>query len=321
MQKFFIRLKVIFSIIASVLVVLYIFAFPIIIPRLKKQNPIDNIYGTHSSPVVLDLWHVETFEGGTTSRKSFLEDCVKSFTRQNSGVYISVTVMTREQYDLNITGSSPDIVSFSDGNIRSSLVDLARIDRVAKYVDNLKYDGDIVCYPYMLGRYAIISREEIGGDLPNEIIKQKKRTIYPFGYSKDVNGHMYLEESGYTLPSNSKVYNTQYELYTAFLKGEVTAMLGSQRDVHRLKSREEKGTIDALHYIYLGGTTDLVQYIGVTKSSKDIDSAKLFCQYLVEKCDEKVKRCGMFSPFECIYEDSYMQEWEKQIKYTRLGNV
>lgn len=319
MQKFFYVLKYICSIVISALIILYILAFPLIIKLTQKSNPLLEIYGTTSSPIVLDMWYIESFEGGISSRKAFLEKSVKAFNKVNKNVYISVTTMTKEQYKLNINDKSPDLISFSDREIYNTLIDLPKLNRVERYISDIEYDGDIVCYPYMLGRYAIISKEPITTEIPNDIITYNKKTIYPFGYSLDVLGHMYIQENGYSLPSNSKTYSTQYEVYNAFLKGDLQAFLGSQRDVHRLKAREQKGSIEECFYKYLGGTTDLVQYIGVTKLSKYIDQAKLFCRFLIEECDQYIADIGMFSPYTNLYQEQYMLDWENSIKGTKLG--
>ncbi len=319
MQKFFVRLRYILSIVLAGAVTLYIFAFPIVLTFTKKDSPITQIYGSPQDSSVLDLWYVETFEGGNSSRSKYLEKIAKAFTKANKGVYVSITTMTQEQFDINITSNNPDLVSLPYIYKSDFLIDLPRQKVVDKYMDDILSQGEIISYPYMLGRYAIVSRDNITSPLDNQVTTIRKNTIYPFGYSTDVQGYNLLKNTSYTLPSNSKVYDTQYDVYKGFLKGEIKTMLASQRDVHRLKAREQNGTIESLQYTYLDGSTDLVQYIGVTKGSKNKDIAKAFCEFIISlDSQNKIKNIGMFSPFYNIYSQDYMYEWEKSVNYTKI---
>ena len=272
------------------------------------------------------MWHIETFEGGNSARKTFLDKLFNKFNKQNTGVFISLNVMNKEQYDINIQSSTPDIISFTKDciGVEKHLTTLPRTEKLSKgFVESVVYDNTIICYPYMLGRYCLISyNDNAANNLCGEIVERKNKKIFPLGFSTDVESVHALASNNISYNSNAKTYNTQYDNYKAFLKKETTTILGSQRDVHRLKSREQNGTIDNLYYTYLDGYTDLVQYVGVTKTCKSVDVAKKFVEYLLsDDAQEMLKSIGMFSVNKKIYNQDYMKEWEDNVKSTKLPKL
>ena len=65
---------------------------------------------------VLNLWHIETFEGGSGSRANFLKRRAIEFESQNKGVFVSVQTYTPEQVLQKLNdGARFDIISFSYG--------------------------------------------------------------------------------------------------------------------------------------------------------------------------------------------------------------
>ena len=318
MQKFLLRLRIILSILLSIIVVLYLIGFPFLFHLEKNKNMLNKIYGTSVQTIVLDLWHIEDFEGGNNSMKKYLEKISKAFSGQNKGVYVAIRDMSIQEYVINAENGLPDIISFGKSSqVFDSLIGLSNISQIKSIIDDIVIDQEVLAYPYMIGRYVLISRDPFDKGLPTVVKKNKSKIIYPFGYSKDILGYTFLSELGYAIPRDCKVYDTQYLLYKAFLAGEITCMLGSQRDLHRLKAREERGDIDALHYVYLDGKTDLIQNIGVTKQSKNADVAKAFCQFVMQK-QKDISFYGMFSAVENVYTEGYMYEFEKSIRKTIL---
>ncbi len=304
---------------------MFILFFPVIYTRLSSKDIINKIYNKSASTEVLDMWHIEAFEGGNSARKGYLDKLIKTFSKANRGVYISLKVMSLSEYELNIKQNPPDIISFTRDckDVEKYLTSLPRNKNINKdFLQAISFQDEIICYPYMLGRYAIISYKEnpLESILENSIVK-KSKTVYPFGFAKNVASESVLKYNNITFDS-VKQSETQYENYTAFLKGEITTMLGSQRDVHRLKAREEKGSINSLYYTYLEGYTDLVQYIGVVENKENMDIALAFADFLISASSQRqLSSCGMFSPYLKIYESGYMKDWEKCVKSTKIPNL
>jgi hypothetical protein len=321
MQKFLFFIKSVFRMVLLVGLVCYIVFFPFVIKFVNKQNPVEEIFGLKSGGVVLDMWHIEAFEGGTNPRKYLLEKISSNFNKANRGVFVAVISMTPEQYSINIKQTRPDILSFASGTVSYDiLTDLPRQKTLSEELLNVcQKDGELLCYPYMLGRYALISKEKISEkNLAGSIVEDKKKKIYPLSVSSSCEWQKVLNSQGY-IYDNVKSNSSQYDNYVDFLSGNTKVMLGSQRDVHRLKNREEKGKIDGLYYSYLGGYTDMAQFVGVCKSSKNIDVAKAFCEYiLTQDSQSQISSVGMFSAVYDIYADGYMNDWESVIKNTSI---
>lgn len=326
MQKFFVFSKTIVRIIVATLVVLFVLFFPIISKVAYPKNQTNELFFTQSSEIVLDMWHIEAFEGGNSARKTFLDKLFKLYNCQNLGVFISLNVMSLEQFKINISKSKPDIISFTKGcqGVEKYLLPLARTKLLSQDIlSSVKWDNSIICYPYMLGRYALVSyNENYIEDIKGNIVENKNKQIFPLGYAADVNCLRALSCNNISFSKSAKSYSTQYDVYKAFLKRELRTMIASQRDVHRLKNREQNGSIESLFYNYLDGYTDLVQYIGVTDSCKNIDIAKDFCEFVLQSPSQSlISSCGMFSINQKIYDGGYMAQWEKQIKDTSLESL
>ncbi len=326
MQKFLFIFRYIVKVAVATSVILFVIGFPVIATLFKPRGAYEKLFCEPSANIVLDMWHIESFEGGNSARKTFLDKLFNKFNKQNTGVFISLKVMDVEQYNINIQYSTPDIISFTNvcDGVENYLTTLPRTEKLSKaFIESVVYDDTIICYPYMLGRYCLISyNDNAVNNLCGEIVERKNKKIFPLGFSADVGSVQALASNNINYNSNAKIYNTQYDNYKAFLKKETTTILGSQRDVHRLKNREQNGTIDNLYYTYLDGYTDLVQYIGVTKTCKNIDIAKKFADYVLsDDAQDMLSSIGMFSVNKETYSHDYMKEWEDSVKTTRVPKL
>ena len=82
-------LKIVLSLVLAVFVV---FCFCNLLPLLNASPTQQGVFRG-----VLDLWHVETFEGGSSSRKSWLNSVARQFEKANKGIYVCVTTYTHQQ--------------------------------------------------------------------------------------------------------------------------------------------------------------------------------------------------------------------------------
>ena len=63
---------------------------------------------------ILELWHIESFEGGVGSRAGWLKKRSTAFEKQNKGCLVNVTVLTPEQAQEKLNnGERFDLASFS----------------------------------------------------------------------------------------------------------------------------------------------------------------------------------------------------------------
>ena len=109
--------KYIIKILMSIFILLYIGIAPItIFPRLKQSQGLVNKEIQIDYMGILELWNVDTFEGGSVSRTAFLQKRAMEFEKQHTGTFIMVQSMTLEQVQLNIeNGNLPDMISFGIG--------------------------------------------------------------------------------------------------------------------------------------------------------------------------------------------------------------
>ncbi len=325
------KLGVFFKILTALMIISFLIFSPIFLfNREIYFSPVEKFFSSPLKTKVLSLVHVETFEGGLTSRATFLEKQATAFNKKNTDVYITVKTLTPEQLKLNYSKNFCDIISFGFGVgdiVKDDLLTLPKVSFREDFLEACLIDKNLVAYPYMFGGYTAITREQTFNNfnfekndlknLGNIIIKNKNKTEYSLGFSK----------SAYTNIAESLVVNnvstneeyfyennlSPYEMYENFLGGKFATLIGTNRDVIRLKDRELKGTVSSLVYNYLEGYTDLVQYIGILSDSiEKQEISKEFLKFIMEDDTQKsLAKVGLFSPvLDSIYENGFLKEQE-----------
>ncbi len=301
----------------SVLIVVFLLLGPIVV--FNKNNyiiNIDKLLGSKKQSTILELWHIETFEGGSFSRSKFLQNQAVEFNKTNQGCFVVIKTLTLEQARLNLKNNTlPDMVSFGigSGELFANLLQPFKDDYGIRK-DLLPY-GKInksqLALPYMLGGYAVITnqtklKENNNQTLLNNLFdnnyKHNKHTIPSvlFANNTDCDIARALLINGVVGNKDGFLDNiyTTYQSYESFVTGGAVSLVGTQRDVVRCINRTQNGKLDDCIYNYLGGYSDLVQYFGVIKN---IDQAKEiiafdFAKHLVgQTCQSKIKNIGMFS--------------------------
>src|SRR5574344_2147620 len=112
----------------STLLIIFLITAPLtLFPNLQSLQANVNKSATFEYEGILELWHIETFEGGSVSRANFLEKQAIAFEKKHKGSYIVIESMSLEQFKLNLAnGKKPDILSFGIGigdGITDSLID------------------------------------------------------------------------------------------------------------------------------------------------------------------------------------------------------
>ena len=201
--------------------------------------------GEKTQSTVLEMWHVDSFEGGTGSRKSFLERSAATFEKRNEGVFISVINHTAESVKANFeSGIHPDIISFGIG-----VTDVLNYAKPLKSHKNNAFfesgaaGGATYFYPYAYGNYYIFTSDGKRGK--GRVLSAGKYNLAEFA------AKLAGEDCGETLPP--------LEAYTAFIGGAYGELIGTQRDIYRLNKRGVDFEVRRL-----GNFTDLVQYVAVT---------------------------------------------------------
>lgn len=322
-------LKLLFCV-SCVLFLIFAPAF-IFNPANYRVNLNDYLNLTQKDKIVLNMWHIETFEGGTNSRKTFIENQAKKYNKQNNNCFVSVKTLTEEQLFLNLqNGNTGDIYSFGIGAgylIQDKLFELPKNNNVRKDLQEYsKIDNNIYAYPFILSGYALITNTTFNSsDNLLDLLQSKqinKKTIYGVGFANDslINPSQVLIENGISNIKKDNYFtcSTTYNAYTNFLSKKFISLLGTARDVARLKNREQNGSISPCTYNFLGGYSDLIQYVGVSKNltKEQTQVATDFSKFLTnETCQSSLKNYGLFSvTSQKIYPQDYMSDFEDELK-------
>ncbi len=299
---------------------------------------INKIYESSDSPkCVLNLFHIETFEGGSFSRGKYLERQASKFNKQFKNCYIVVKTLSLHELEMNLADNNKaDIYSFSCGAGAYIAGLLKELDKNNNTRDDLKdygkIGGKLLAYPYILSGYVLFSYDNLAGEDErlDDLVKTKKvgkKEYVGLSLSSGTQGLEVLKVNNISLlDADATVFPSSYEAYQNFLKKKSVSLLGTNRDFARLKNREENGGISAIRYNYLGGFSDLVQYVGVTKSGNDYKEyySDLFAKFLTtDNCQNDLANYGLFSTNgKNIYSSGDYLDFENElIKSLKSRNV
>lgn len=229
--------------------------------------------------VVLVLWHLDTFEGGTGSRQEFLMRTAVQFEKEHGGVYVSVIKHTEESLEAAFKeGNVPDLVSFGIGT--EGVAERAKPLKTHKnnaFFASASSGGQTYFYPYAYGRYVLFTSAAAKAE--GTVVSCGKNNLPLFAARS---AGLEYDEVKDTLSA-----------YADFAAGKFANMLGTQRDIYRLRARGAEFTCSPL-----GDITDLVQYIAVT--ADDPNRAALageFAEYLLsDGVQGRLGEIGLFSP-------------------------
>lgn len=260
--------------------------------RLEEEKITSNI---------LTIWQIDTFEGGTKSRRQFLTDVAKDFERQNQGVLIMVNSHTIESAENSFkSGIFPDIISYGNG---------LELKEVTELKADITFKGGVIeeknyAVPWCRGGYFLIANpkkvKSIEDKIQNLIVSQSEFTLPTLALYKEG-----------LLAEKISVYKP-LDAYVNFVSGNGEWLLGTQRDLERLSRRGMEVLVKPiLEY------NDLYQYVSIlSKGEKNIEYAEKFINLLLsEKYQKKLTDIKMMSAFYEIGYSSPILESEKKINF------
>ncbi len=304
----------------------------IIIPFLR--NPPNNIgYVPQTDAVFLELWNINTFEGGKSSREDLLEQQAIAFQKQYNNIYIVLRNLTLAQAEIQLAnGIQPDLVSFGTGAgklLNSYCLDLGTSFGVR---NDLIAGGAGKAVPWCMGGYVLCSLGEVDINSIDDMLNLEGGDgVLGFGYENTLALNA-LSENVSTPTQNIDIIYTnsleygysQYSAYEDFLGRKFEVLLGTQRDFYRLQNRVNIGALSGCEFNYLEGYTDLVQWFSIVTVDKDKQrNAKLFVEYILsEKVQQKLTKIGMFSVLDMkIYQEESIDFEEALSKPLKVGNA
>lgn len=260
MKKFFpkIRLFVCLALCVAICV-----AAPCLLLNDKKSS-------SAASPdkTVLRVWQIDCFEGGKGSRADFLQSVGNGFSKQ-CNCYISVLSLSSEAAVRNLAnGNVPDLISYGAG-----------MCGIESYIDGYAQ----WCY----GSYCILTLDS-SSDFSD---MTAKNTVINAGKENLVNAAALF--CGVCNATTEKSTGA----YVSLINGKYKYLLGTQRDIFRLKTRGVSFAVKPVTEF-----NDLYQNISVTAKGDRADCAESFIEYLLSRKTE-VNKIGMLSAANGLYDD------------------
>ena len=300
---------------------------------------------------ILRLWNIDSFEGGSLPKSSFLEKVAMLFEKKNKGVLIMVQNLSEDEVVSSVkSGIYPDMVCFGTGMNKffngkfHRLDDSLGLSLLPNFYSAGLQNGAFVAVPIMAGAYSLISSneriEKAGKDtqtslstlafaLATDMVK-KKGTIHTnsitfgkgeFTFALDAFSRKFVSSSVVSLAESGIVdgkYNTQspYEAYESFVLGKSNMLLGTQRDIFRMENRVMAGKESGVRYEPIKEFTDLVQYLGILANNKvKYQVCEKFISFILEEKQQNLlEKFGMFSVTGAkVYDKLPLSELEKVI--------
>ena len=288
---------------------------------------------------IIEMWNIDTFSGGSVSKTDYLNTVARSFEKINNGLYVNIINMSVEEARLALAdGRKPMMISFGYGvgQLFLELFEPLNIN-CTKVKEEIKISGqrDSVQYAigYLMGGYAYYSTTNKLLDASKDTATQISSGYESCGYDKALRKttkHIYglcVGDSEYISPmsvlsnkSSDEIFKSSndYDAYVDFISlNKATILLGTQRDLVKLKGKLERGAIEDLIIEPAINYNDLIQYIGIVKGQDEMyaNCCKMFVEHLMsEASQKKLEGSGMFSTtISKLYSDEDFSRLEEAV--------
>lgn len=218
--------------------------------------------------VALSVWQIDSFEGGKGSRTEYLQNIGKEF-KQKESCYVNVVSLSADAARLNLSnGNVPDIISYGAGTygLESCISDFA-----------------VWCN----GSYCLLTLDN-NADFSDVSVKN---TVINRG-KDNLAGAAAL----FCGLQDSKFENST-AAYVKLINGDYKYLLGTQRDIFRLKTRNVSFIIKPITEF-----NDLYQNISITNKCKNTVYARKYIDFLLSK-KNGLNKIGMLGDGVKLYDN------------------
>ena len=246
------------SLILVAIIILLIIAVPLLAVFNRKSAAAEGLQ-TKS----ISVWQIDGFEGGRGSRSQYLQNLGDKCFKDNK-VYVTVTSISADAARLNLQqGKIPDIISYPAGFYG---------------IENFINKKDFVYKNWCRGGYCFLTLDESSAfndiTAENTVINAGKDNLASVAALFCGVGGAVTEE-----PTNA---------YLKLLNGKCKYLLGTQRDIFRLKTRNVSFSVKPVTQF-----NDLYQNISVlTNDNAKYEICKSYINYLLSHND--VAKLGLF---------------------------
>lgn len=265
--------QIIFRIISFALCITIIIMAPILMAKHTAKVSEKE----ESTMSVLTIWQIDSFEGGKGSRAHYLQtmwnQCYK-----DSNIYVNVVSLTAFAARHNIAnGIVPDLISYGAGTYG---------------IENI-ICGEVPFFTWAHGGYCFLAIDEQAdfSDIDNTNTIINKGTDNLSGAAALICG---VEKAVAATPTGA---------YVSLINGEYKYLLGTQRDIYRLKTRGVNFKVKSISEF-----NDLYQNISLTTTDyKKVVLAKKFIEYLLNN-EKNITKLGLIGNKK--YYDDEMSQME-----------
>ena len=327
------------NLILRAIIFIFVVVLIVCLPSVNiiQNNELNKIYsvflGSKSKyQGIIEIWNIDSFEGGTKSKTELLNEISKQFQKENKGLYFLVRNLSESEcVNLMSAGELPDLISCSFGVAENFKDKVKAFSGSANSIeDSAKIAGQVaenqMAVAWCKSSYYIIStkdRLEKSGiekieniKLSNLVMSQgyvvknknKEKTVYSvsMGHDKYLMPEKAVQtynKQGVNLISNysfdaEKLKQTPYSAYCDFVAGKSTMLVGTKRDVFRMQNREKNGKVSDVIYEQVLSFSDLIQFMMISKNltGDKLFYAEKFIEFLTsKKAQDVISKSGLFS--------------------------
>ncbi len=296
-----------FKKIINVLFIVFFIAFSVLFCTKRFTNtPL--IEGSKQNLKVYELWHIESFEGGGGNRKNYLNQLAINYEKQNPTILIMVKNINADQLQDALSKNQPHLISFSEEVAKTVLPYLISFNKEYNinehYLSSSTYNTKLMAVPFIASGYCYFTKNNTK-DNPNI-------------YTANDNLH-----NATNLVTNNTINEgktlSSYECYTKFVNSNNIRLLGTARDLFRIKNLENLGRF-SINYEPVSTFSDLIQYLG--KTTNDIEINK-FVDFVMNSTNQaKLMDINLFSTTNLkLYTDPTYMEMENALKTCYIPNI
>lgn len=274
---------------------------------LNKFNTIPLINENNNHLKVYEWWHIESFEGGGKNRQNYLNSLALEYEKNMPIHLFMVKSVQADQLEDALKQNKPALISFSEQVAQIVLPYLKEFDNEYNVQDNFiesaKYNGRLMAIPFIASGYCYFT---------------KNNTAWSELYTGNNNLHNALSLVD-NLTVNSSETLSSYQCYTKFVNSNNIKLLGTARDLFRIKNLERLGRFE-VSYEPVSTYTDLIQYIGITNTDNNVLN---FINFVMSDSSQReLANINLFSTKHLkLYSESTYKEMEQALYTCYVPNI
>lgn len=223
-----------------------------------KFNNMPLINNNDQNIEIYELWHIESFEGGGKNRQNYLSSIAIEYEKNNPTKLFMVKNIPSDQLEDALKQNTPHLISFSEQVAKIVLPYLKEFNNEYNIQDNFlescKHNGKLMAIPFIASGYCYFTKSTSKSNLQL--------------YTANNNSHNALSLVNGASINNGETLSS-YQCYTKFVNNNNIKLLGTARDLFRIKNFETLGRF-SVSYEPVSTFTDLIQYIGTTTTDKNV---------------------------------------------------